>query len=262
MMRFPLRLRAELQRARLTQVVRGKSKQPLILQVSALDVADAPSGDPEKTIVKTRSEVELLEVVRASAAPVVWMGGAEPLLHPEIGLIARRITDTERYVFLETEGIGLRRGIFAFRPVPKLFLAVQLHGLEKSHDARAGRPGVFGLAMEGIRAARLSGFHVCAHTVVDGKTDLEELRELRERLVGMDVDGQIISAAPLAREDAAPERVVCAARKIIGHRGWSAFSLILGELPESLAIRASRLAEGIRRESMETVSVEEGVGAP
>jgi molybdenum cofactor biosynthesis enzyme MoaA len=243
-------------------VVRGKSERSLILQLSAVDAASSPGGDPQKTIVKTKSELELLDAVRASAAPVAWIGGAEPLLHSEIGHITRQITDNERYVFVQTDGTQLRRGIFAFRPVPRLFFSVQINGLEKSHDARAGRVGVFGLAMEGIRAAQLSGFHVCAHTEVDGETDLDELRELRERLVKMDVDGQIVSMATNARDDAASEKVLREARKIIGHRGWSAFAEMLEESRENAADVTTRAELTAPRESVDAESIEESVGAP
>jgi molybdenum cofactor biosynthesis enzyme MoaA len=230
--------------------------------VQAVDVTSSPSGESEKTAVKPRTETELLELVRASPARVMWMSGAEPLQHPEIGTIARRITESERYLFLETDGALLRRGIFAFRPVAKLFLAVQLHGLEKSHDARACRPGAFGLAMEGIRAAQLSGFHVCAYTEVDGEAKLDELRQLRDELVKMDVDGQIISVAGQVRADSASGRVLREARKIIGHRGWNAFSEKLEESREGLAGMAAPFERTAPSIPIETESIEEGVGAP
>jgi hypothetical protein len=48
--------------------------------------------------------------------------------------------------------------------------------------------------MEGIRAAKLSGFHVCAHVTVNSQTDVCQTGELFEYLDNYDVDGFIVSS--------------------------------------------------------------------
>jgi MoaA/NifB/PqqE/SkfB family radical SAM enzyme len=69
-----------------------------------------------------------------------------------------------------------------------------LAGWEELHDRTAGLPGAFTRVMEGVRAAKLSGLHVCAHVTVNLQTDVCETGELFEYLDNYDVDGFILSS--------------------------------------------------------------------
>src|SRR5260370_35900191 len=76
---------------------------------------------------------ELLNRVRNSAAPIVWIGGAEPLHHPELGPLTRCITGAGRHVFLETDAALLRQRIHQFRPSARPFLTLHFNRLDRPH---------------------------------------------------------------------------------------------------------------------------------
>ena len=111
-----------------------------------------------------------------------------------IGRIAGALNKAGRNVFLHTDGLLLRKRIHEFRPDPRLFLTVELAGREESHDRAVSQPGAFARVIEGVRAAKLSGFHVCAHVTVNLQTDVCETVELFEYLDNYDVDGVIVSS--------------------------------------------------------------------
>jgi hypothetical protein len=232
MKRFPLWLRAELLRARFVQELRSSTKQNLVLWLDPKGHADL-SGPPDNGhSPEIKTEAELLDLVRASAAPVVWIGGSEPLSHSGTGKLARRIVDCGRAVFVETDGYFLRQRIHEFRPVSRLFLTVKFYGLQRSSDLRAGRDGTFGRAIEGIRTAKLSGFLICGYVLVDAETDLGEVAQWKEQLLGMDADGLLVSAAPGAlsgenRDKEIAARKLMEARKMIESRGWGVFSRLI-----------------------------------
>ncbi len=174
-----------------------------------------------------KAGTELLSFVRDSAAPVVWIGGPDPLLHPEVAQLTRCIVGHGQHVFLETDGALLRR-IHEFRPVSRLFLTVPLNGLEKSHDLRAARSGAFRNAVEALQAARLCGFFTCIHARIDEETNLADIAALLAFENSLDADGFVIS--PAVVPDAASPRgeslkqKTAEARKLIGNRWWQLFS--------------------------------------
>ena len=240
LMRFPLRLTADLALGLATRTLRGAPRHRLILQLSPVAGTTSPTRSREDSSPSSVSDLQLLssdvclDAVRRSSAPVVWIGGAEPLLHPEIGRLARRIVDTNRHVFVQTNGALLRRSLHEFRPVSRLFLAVQFEGLEQRHDRRARREGAFRDAVEGIRAAKLSGFLVCAQVVLHADTELSEFEQLRVYLEARDVDGFVVTPAngfskAMAgqMENPALQRKLRAARHQIRSRRWQLFSRLL-----------------------------------
>jgi radical SAM family protein len=239
-MRFPLGLTADLAFGRARQTLRGLDSHPLLLQLPVF------AGSQHSATALASSEC--LSAIRASSAPVVWIGGSEPLLHPEIGSLARRIVDMGRHVFVTTDGTLLRRRIHEFRPVPRLFLTVQFHGAEEPHDPRAGRDRAFRDALDGIRTAKLSGFLVCALITVDPDTEFTELEKFRKILALRDVDGLVVCGAPdyegVERdhsENLAMEKKLSEARAQIPGRRWRWFSRLLHEslFAERMAARAA-----------------------
>jgi len=118
-------------------------------------------------------------------APIVWIGGSEPLTHPGIAHFVRAVAQSGHYVFLETNGTLLRRRIHEFQPLPQVFLVVRLNADQTSR---------FALAAEGLHAARLSGFFTAVYSGVRGDSDLAELTRLRESLEELGVDGWLITA--------------------------------------------------------------------
>jgi hypothetical protein len=227
-MRFPLGLTADLAIGRARQTLRGAVSQPLILHLPVL------AGSPNSPIPIASDDC--LGAIDASSAPVVWIGGPEPLLHPEIGRLARRIVDVGRHVFVETDGTRLHRRIHEFRPVSRLFLTVRFDGLEERHDRCVGREGAFREALQGIRTAKLSGFLVCAQITVCADTETAELGKLRELLTRRDVDGFIVSAgsnttnaAHARSEYPRMQKSLNEARARMPGRRWRWFSRLLND---------------------------------
>src|SRR5262249_23071411 len=128
---------------------------------------------------------EKMQDILQSPAPIAWISGSEPLVHPGIGHFVRAFAQSGHHVFLETDGGLLRRRIHEFQPSPEVFLVVCL--------AAKGKPE-FDLAVEGLRAARLSGFFTAVHSLVSETADLDVLEGFRGFLDELGVDGWLITA--------------------------------------------------------------------
>jgi hypothetical protein len=204
MMRFPLRLTAKLAKTHIAQIWRSSQAAPLMEFADSAEVLHAGSSHPVSH--------EKMQGMIASQAPVVWIGGSEPLNHPGIAHFVLANAMSGHFVFLETNGTLLRRRIHEFQPHPNLFLAVRL-------DER--RKPAFELALEGIRAARLSGFFIVAHSLVGEDADISELDRLAVLLPELQVDGWLVSAA--SASDAAV-RKAGDARSLIPSPSWRRFS--------------------------------------
>jgi radical SAM family protein len=260
-MRFPLGLAADLALGRARQTLRGSNSHPLLLQLPVF------AGSPHSTV--PLASCDCLSAVRASSAPVVWISGSEPLLHPEIGRLARRIVDAGRHVFVTTDGALLHRSIHEFRPVSRLFLTVQFHGSEDLHDRRARRGGAFRDALKGIRTAKLSGFLVCAQVTVYPDMEIAELGKLREILMLRDVDGFVVCAAQdygkverVDSKNVAMEKRLSEAQARIPGLRWRWFSRLLNEslLAERIAAPAVN-GEPDRFDGSDAQTCEESVEA-
>jgi len=222
--------------ARLAQTSRENAASASVLLLAPMEPA-SPSGldSSAHQPMAPSAGTELLASVRNAPAPVVWIGGSEPLLHPEMGQLTRCIAGIGRDVFLETDGALLRRRIHEFRPVSRLFLTIQWNGLERSHDVRAGRAGAFQAALEGMRVARLSGFLICVHALFHAETALGEMAESIHFARSLDVDGIVISSANGGSNSANPEATdlqqkIVEARKLIGSKWWESFSRLVEPL--------------------------------
>jgi len=261
-MRFPFRLTADLTTAKIARVLQGQTAQPLVLQLCPSSGKTLKNSSGPSSPSCAASEDELLATVRATRSPVVGLGGGEPLQYPQIGHLARRIVDCGHSVFVETGGELLRRQIFSFRPVSRLFLCVRLHGPESVHDSRMDRAGVYRAAIEGIRAAKLSGFYVCTITAISRDTDSRELRELREILTRLDVDGWIMVLAAHALDRAAAARKLCEARALIQNRGWENFSRLIEVSRAGEAGQSKSSRDFVPSENAEMSNCPESVRTP
>jgi hypothetical protein len=194
-MKFPLRLSLDLLRSRASRALAGDSAGSTIFHLSPTTFS---STDQKEIDAESNPGAAVMEIpasaLSQTAAPVLWVGREEPLQHPVIGRIAAALNKAGHNVFLHTSGVRLRQRIHEFRPDPRLFLTVELAGRETVHDQAVAQPGAFRRVIEGIRAAKLSGFHVCAHVTVNSNTDVCETGELFEYLDNYDVDGYIVSS--------------------------------------------------------------------
>jgi molybdenum cofactor biosynthesis enzyme MoaA len=233
MMHFPLRLTADLTMARLAQKQRLAQGARPIQFVDAAEILHPDSSHPV-------SHEKIRDII-GSHSPVIWIGGSEPLHHPGIAHLVRAITQCGHFVFLETDGTLLRRRIHEFQPVSRLFLTVRLEsGAPRSTSSRL-RPDASELAVEGIRAARLSGFLICVHVRVTPETEMSEAAELFHLAHSLDVDGCVISQASGESNSALPAAQTLPqksteTRKRIGSIWWESFS----RLVEPLLLREPR----------------------
>jgi hypothetical protein len=175
---------------------------------------------------------EKIRELASSHAPVFWIGGSEPLHHPGVAHLVRAIAGSGHFVFLETDGTMLRRRIHEFQPVPRLFLTVRLDPGVQLHTTKSLRPSPSELALEGIRAAQLSGFLICVHAHVQQETELGKVAELIRLSRSLDVDGIVISPASGESKSSTAggaelRRKAEEARKLIGSRWWESFSRLV-----------------------------------
>jgi len=250
MMRFPLRLTADLALARIARKLRLARGARPVRFVDAAEVLHPDSSHPV-------SHEKIREII-GSRSPVVWIGGSEPLLHPGIAHLVRAITQNGHFVFLETDGTLLRRRIHEFQPVPRLFLTVRL---EPVHLETGTSP----LAVEGIRAARLSGFLICVQVRVAPETEMSDAAKLFDRAHSLDVDGRVISLARRELNSANPDAAASLqktgeARKLIGSAWWESFSRLIEPIVSGKGNAASSAEEksGVPIEQ-ESRANEEGV---
>jgi molybdenum cofactor biosynthesis enzyme MoaA len=256
MMRFPLRLTADLTMARLAQRLRLAGGARPVQFVDAAEILHPDSSHPVSH--------EKIRDITGSRSPVIWIGGTEPLCHPGIAHLVRAIAQSGHFVFLETAGTLLRRRIHEFQPVSRLFLTVHL----ESHAARGTSSGLgpvaSELAVEGIRAARLSGFLICVHVRVTPETEMSDAAGLIRLAHSLDVDGCVISPARLEWNSTLPaaqtlSQKTAEARKRVGSTWWESFS----RLVEPVLLREQRClpsngTSAVRREH-EARADEEGI---
>ncbi len=224
MMRFPLQLTSQLVIAWLAQKLRLAQGIRSIQFVDAAEMLHPDSSHPVSH--------EKIRAIIGSRAPVVWIGGSEPLHHPGIAHLVRAITHSGHFVFLETDGTLLRRRIHEFQPVSRLFLTVRLESGAPLHTTSGLSLGASELAVEGIRAARLSGFSICVYGRVTTETEMCEVAELIHLAHSNDVDGIVISQASGGSKSVSPgspalQRKTAEARKWIESKWWESFSRLV-----------------------------------
>ena len=207
MMRFPALLTAKLARARIAHPFQLGQHRRLLEYLEPADVLHPNSSHPV-------SHEKIRDII-ASPTPVIWIGGNEPLDHPGIAHLVRALAPSGHYFFLETSGALLRRRIHEFQPLPRFFLTVRLDPAGEPHSE---------LAVEGLRAARLSGFFSVVHSLVRENSDLADFARMRTLLLERDVDGWLITAASANPAVVAP---AAAARKSIPSAAWRRFSRLV-----------------------------------
>ena len=149
----------------------------------------------ESTITERVPLTECLSAVDECGAPMVSICGGEPMMYPQIGELVKGILERNRYIFLCTNGMFVRKRLKEFQPDRRFHFNVHLDGMEKTHDICVEKDGVFREAIEGIRAAKEAGFMVCTNTTIYKETEMKEIEALFEYLEQFDVDGHQLSPA-------------------------------------------------------------------
>ena len=229
-MKFPLSLSFDLWRGRFSQPILNGNGGGLIFHLPAAMLPALHESETDGALsCDGHSAADSVRTAAQTKAPVLWIGGSEPLDHAEVGRVAFALNGKGRNVFLHTDGQHLRQRIHEFRPDSRLFLTVELAGCEEAHDAAVGRPGAFRRVIEGVRAAKLSGFYVCTHLTVNQRTEACDAGELFEYLDRYDVDGFVVSSGGTAvgAADAAAQEKLEEVRSLVRCNRWENFSRLL-----------------------------------
>ena len=152
------------------QKVRKRDKFPLLVELEPLfacNLACAGCGKIQYPahILKQRMPVSTaVAAIEESGAPMVSIAGGEPLIHPEVHLIARELIERKKFVYLCTNALLMEKKMDLFEPSPYFAWAVHVDGMRERHDESVCQEGVFDKAVEAIRAAKAAGFRVTTNS--------------------------------------------------------------------------------------------------
>ena len=139
---------------------------------------------------------QAVAAVEECGAPMVSIAGGEPLVHPEIHVIADELVRRKRFVYLCTNALLLERKLEKFTPSPYFAWAIHMDGLRERHDASVEREGVFDTAVAAIRAAKAAGFRVTTNTTFFTHDSPRTVRDVLDFLNDeLEVDEMMISPA-------------------------------------------------------------------
>ncbi len=201
-MAVPMRQGARMGWYLMRQRLARRDKFPLIVELEPLfqcNLACSGCGKiqhPEHVLRRRMSVEQALGAIEESGAPMVSIAGGEPLIHPEIDVIAAELVKRKRFVYLCTNAILLERKLADFKPSPYFAWAVHMDGLRERHDASVEREGVFDKAGAAIRAAKQAGFRVTTNTTFFTHDSPKTVRDVLDFLNDdLGVDEMMISPA-------------------------------------------------------------------
>ncbi|HZC28774.1 MAG TPA: adenosyl-hopene transferase HpnH, partial [Gaiellaceae bacterium] len=169
-MSMPLRQSLLIGRYVLAQRLRRREKFPLLVELEPLfqcNLACSFCGKIQypQHILKQRMPVEqAVSAIEECGAPMVSIAGGEPLVHPEVHVIAEELIRRKKFVFLCTNGILMKKKLDDFRPSPYFAWVVHLDGMRERHDRFVEREGIFDKAVDAIKDAKARGFRVNTNT--------------------------------------------------------------------------------------------------
>lgn len=198
-MRFPLGLTVAVSRYMMLQAVRRRRRFPTVLMLEPLYTCNLAcigcSTERHTGKLKDRLSLEAcLQAADESRAPTLSLCGGEPTLYPELPELIAGLIDRRRYIYLCTNALLLDTKLFdAIPPDPHLIVNVHLDGMRATHDYVCDRAGVFDRAVAMIAESKRRGYYTVTNTTVYQETAMAEVEELCELLLGLDVDGMLIS---------------------------------------------------------------------
>jgi hopanoid biosynthesis associated radical SAM protein HpnH len=179
-----------------------REKFPLIVELEPLFQCNLTCSGCGKIqhhdhVLRRRMSVEqAVGAIEESGAPMVSIAGGEPLIHPEIHVIAAELVARKRFVYLCTNALLLERKLDNFKPSPYFAWAIHLDGLRERHDESVERAGTFDKAVAAIRAAQDKGFRVTTNTTFFTHDSANTVREVLDFLNDdLKVDEMMISPA-------------------------------------------------------------------
>lgn len=216
-MGVPLKQQARVANYIIKQKLKRNKKYPLVLMLEPLfqcNLACAGCGkiSYENHILKKRLSVEkAMKAVDECGAPVVSIPGGEPLIHNEMPQIVEGLIEREKYIYLCTNAIMLKRKIHEYKPSEFLTFSIHLDGLKEHHDKSVCKEGVFDIAIEAIQIALDLGHRVTvAATLFNGESP-KEVADFFDYAMTLGVEGMTIS--PGYSYEMAPNQDVFLGRK-------------------------------------------------
>jgi hopanoid biosynthesis associated radical SAM protein HpnH len=142
------------------------------------------------SLLKQRMPVEqAIAAVRECGAPMVSIAGGEPLMHPDIDELTRRLLAMNKIVFLCTNAVLLPKHLHRFKPHDDFAWMVHIDGLRERHDASVCKDGVFDQAVAAVRQAQAAGFRVMTNTTffnTDTPQDVIDVMDFLNDELGVD----------------------------------------------------------------------------
>ncbi len=147
----------------------------------------------EDILNKRMSVEECVSAAEESGVPVVSIAGGEPLIHDDVHVIAKELTDRRRFVYLCTNALLVKKRINDFKPSDYLTFNIHLDGMKQQHDKLTCREGVFENAVEAIKLLLSKGFRVTTNTTLfEGETPENAVR-LFDFITSLGTEGMTIS---------------------------------------------------------------------
>jgi hopanoid biosynthesis associated radical SAM protein HpnH len=210
-MGIPFRQSARVGAYLVGQKLRGRDKFPLLVELEPLfqcNLACSFCGKIQHPdhILKQRMPVDqAVAAIEECGAPMVSIAGGEPLVHPEVHVIAQELLDRKKFVFLCTNGILLKKKLPNFKPSPYFSWVVHLDGMRERHDQFVERAGTFDKAVEAIEEAKARGFRVATNTTFLTTDTPETVREVLDYL-NDDLKVDSIQISPAYAYEKAPDQ--------------------------------------------------------
>jgi hopanoid biosynthesis associated radical SAM protein HpnH len=201
-MSVALRQQVAVGRYLLRQKLAGRERYPLLVELEPLfqcNLACSFCGKIQypQHILKQRMPVDqALAAIEECGAPMVSIAGGEPLVHPEVHVLAQELIKRKKFVFLCTNGILMKKKLDRFQPSPYFAWVVHLDGMRERHDQFVEREGIFDTCVEAIREAKARGFRVNTNTTFLNTDTPKTVRDVLDFLNDeLKVDAMQISPA-------------------------------------------------------------------
>jgi hopanoid biosynthesis associated radical SAM protein HpnH len=193
------------------QKLRRREKFPLLVELEPLFQCNLSCSfcgkiqHPEHVLKRRMPVDQAIGAIEESGAPMVSIAGGEPLIHPEIHVIAEELLRRKKFVFLCTNAILLKKKLDDFKPSPYFTWVVHLDGLRERHDQFVERGGIFDKAVAAIGEAKARGFRVGTNTTFLNTDTPETVREILDYL-NDDLGVDTIQISPAYAYEKAPDQ--------------------------------------------------------
>ena len=123
-MSVPLRQSVTVGKYLMKQRRSGNEKFPLLVELEPLfqcNLACSFCGKiqyPEHILRKRMPVQQALDAIEESGAPMVSIAGGEPLVHPEVHVMATELIARKKFVFLCSNAILMKKKMDLFEPSP------------------------------------------------------------------------------------------------------------------------------------------------